>query len=137
MIRPNIAAIAPFFIVGNVDRTIAFYRDKLGFETTFQQPEREPFFAILVRYGAQIFVKSEKDLPPLPNSARHRFMRWDAFVSVPDPDALASEFAAHGAAFSAPLEDTHGLAPACPQRRGLQAISARLRRPSQDLVGAE
>ncbi len=34
-------------------------------------------------------------------------MRWDAFVYAPDPDALAAEFAAAGAEFSAPLEDTH------------------------------
>jgi len=34
-------------------------------------------------------------------------MRWDAFVSVTDPDALAAEFAQNGAAFSKPLEDTH------------------------------
>jgi hypothetical protein len=31
-------------------------------------------------------------------------MRWDAYVYTPDPDALAFEFADHGAAFSAPLE---------------------------------
>jgi hypothetical protein len=34
-------------------------------------------------------------------------MRWDAFVYSPDPDALASEFGEHGAAFSVPLNDTH------------------------------
>jgi hypothetical protein len=34
-------------------------------------------------------------------------MRWDAYVYAPEPDALAVEFANHGAAFSAPLKDTH------------------------------
>ncbi len=34
--------ISPFFIVSNVDQTIAFYRDKLGFETRFQEPNRNP-----------------------------------------------------------------------------------------------
>jgi len=34
-------------------------------------------------------------------------MRWDAFVYAPDPDALAVEFAEHGAAFRVPLKDTH------------------------------
>ena len=33
MSRPNTQAISPFFIVSNVDQTIGFYRDKLGFET--------------------------------------------------------------------------------------------------------
>jgi catechol 2,3-dioxygenase-like lactoylglutathione lyase family enzyme len=99
--------IAPFFIVSDVDRTIAFYRDKLGFEARFQEPKRNPFFAIIGRDGAQILVKSDKDVSPLPNPRRHPSMRWDAYVRAPDPDALAAEFAAHGATFSAPLEDTH------------------------------
>ena len=33
-------------------------------------------------------------------------MRWDAYVYAPDPDALAAEFAVHGACFSVPLKDT-------------------------------
>jgi catechol 2,3-dioxygenase-like lactoylglutathione lyase family enzyme len=107
MTRAATTAISPSFIVSNVDETIAFYRDKLGFETRFREPDQNPFFAIIGRDGAQIFVKSQKDVPPIPNHKRHRFMRLDAFVYVPDPDALAAEFAEHGAAFSAPLKDTH------------------------------
>ena len=107
MTRPTTTAISPSFIVSNVDQTIAFYRDKLGFETRFQQPDRNPFFAIIGRDGAQIFIKAEKGVAPVPNSNRHRHLRWDAFVYAPDPDALAQEFAEHGAAFSVPLEDTH------------------------------
>src|SRR5271166_2645499 len=111
MTRPTTPAISPFFIVSNVEQTIAFYRDKLGFQTRFQQPDRKPFFAIIGRDGAQILVKSEKDVAPLPNSKRHPHMRWDAFVYAPDPDTLAREFgerfADGGAAFSVPLKDTH------------------------------
>jgi catechol 2,3-dioxygenase-like lactoylglutathione lyase family enzyme len=106
MTRPNTQAISPFFIVSNVDQTIAFYRDKLGFETRLREPDRDPFFAIIGRDGAQIFVKSDKDASPLPNPKCHPSMRWDAFVSVPDPDALAAEFTARGAGFSIPLKDT-------------------------------
>jgi catechol 2,3-dioxygenase-like lactoylglutathione lyase family enzyme len=107
MAQPTTQAISPFFIVSNVEQTITFYRDKLGFETRFQQPDRNPFFAILGRDGTQLFVKSDKDVAPLPNHKRHPSMRWDAYVYAPDPDALAAEFAEHGAAFSAPLKDTH------------------------------
>jgi catechol 2,3-dioxygenase-like lactoylglutathione lyase family enzyme len=107
MTRAKTQAISPFFIVSNVDQTIAFYRDTLGFETRFQEPDHNPFFAIIDRDGAQLFIKSDKDVSPLPNSKRHPFMRWDAYVYAPDPDALAAEFADHGAAFSAPREDTH------------------------------
>jgi catechol 2,3-dioxygenase-like lactoylglutathione lyase family enzyme len=107
MTRASTQAISPFFIVSNVEQTIAFYCDRLGFEVRFREPEQNPFFAILGRDGAQILVKSERGVPPLPNPMRHASMRWDAFVYAPDPDALAAEFSGHGAAFSAPLEDTH------------------------------
>jgi catechol 2,3-dioxygenase-like lactoylglutathione lyase family enzyme len=107
MTRPSTTAISPFFIVSNVDRTIAFYREKLGFETTFQEPDRSPFFAIIRRDGAQLLLKSDGGVAPLPNPKRHPSMRWDAFVYAPDPDALAADFVDHGAAFSAPLADTH------------------------------
>lgn len=106
MTRPTTTAISPFFIVSNVDRTVTFYREKLGFETTFQEPEQNPFFAIICRDGAQLFVKSDGGVTPLPNPQRHPSMRWDAYVFAPDPDGLAAEFVDHGAAFSAPLKDT-------------------------------
>ncbi len=106
MPRPATTAISPCFVVTNVDRTIAFYRDKLGFEITFREPDRDPFFAIILRDGAQIFVKAEGGIAPLPNSKRHRHLRSFAFVYAPDPDALAADFLAHGAAFSVPLMDT-------------------------------
>ena len=51
MTRPMLQAISPSFIVSDVGQTIAFYRDRLGFETRFQQPDRKPFFAILGRDG--------------------------------------------------------------------------------------
>jgi hypothetical protein len=52
-----------------------------------------------------LFVKASGD--PLPNPKRYSWARWDAYVYVPDPDALAAEFAARGAVFSEPLKDTH------------------------------
>jgi catechol 2,3-dioxygenase-like lactoylglutathione lyase family enzyme len=107
MKRATTQGISPFFIVSNVDQTIAFYCDKLGFETRFKEPERNPFFAIIGRDGAQLLVKSDEDASPLPNSGRHPSMRWDAFVYVADLDGLAAEFAEHGAAFSVGLKDTH------------------------------
>lgn len=105
--RSAATAISPFFIVGSIERTADFYCEKLGFEMTFEQPERDPFFAVMRRDGVQLLVKSHEGLVPQPNSTRHPFMRWDAFVNAPDPDALAAEFLDRGATLSAPLEDTH------------------------------
>jgi catechol 2,3-dioxygenase-like lactoylglutathione lyase family enzyme len=105
MTPPVINCIAPCFIVRNATDATAFYRDKLGFEVTFQEPEHDPFFAIVCRDGAMLFVKAV-GVDPVPNSTRHPWARLDAFISVPDPDALAAEFAARGVLFSVPLKDT-------------------------------
>ncbi|HEY2746795.1 MAG TPA: VOC family protein [Polyangia bacterium] len=107
MTRPTIESVSPFFIVGSVARAIVFYRDKLGFEVTFQEamPAEEPFFAILRRDGAMLFVKGNGD--PVPNMRRYAWARWDAYFDVPDPDALAAELAARGVSFSESLKDTH------------------------------
>ena len=97
--------MCPFFIVGNVPASLAFYVERLGFDTRFSHPAGEPFFAIVGRDGAQLFLKSGK-APPLPNSKRDPDMRWDAYCYVADPDELAAEMAERGATFSAPLKDT-------------------------------
>lgn len=105
--KPVLEKMCPFFIVSGVDNTIAFYRDKLGFECWHQQPEREPFFAILGRDNAMFFIKSGT-VAPQPNSMRgDPHLRWDAYLYVPDPDALAAEFASREVVFSQPLQDTH------------------------------
>jgi catechol 2,3-dioxygenase-like lactoylglutathione lyase family enzyme len=106
MPQPAINGIAPCFIVRSAASAIAFYRDKLGFEVIHQAPEPDPFFVIFGRGGAMLFVKAV-DANPAPNATLHAFARWDAYVSVPDPDALAAEFTARGVTFSQPLKDTH------------------------------
>ena len=106
MTRPGISGIAPFFIVKDVAAALSFYRDTLGFDVTFQEPAHDPFFAIVRRDGAMIMIKSV-GVKPIPNRERQPEARWDAYVSVPDPDALAAEFVSRGAIFSVPLKDTH------------------------------
>jgi catechol 2,3-dioxygenase-like lactoylglutathione lyase family enzyme len=105
MARPTIESMCPFFIVGHVARTIAFYVDTLGFKTSYKEPAAEPFFAIVQRDGASLFVKAGQ-ASPLPNPKRDPAMRWDAYCHTPDPDGLAAEFTERGAPFSNPLKDT-------------------------------
>ncbi len=109
MTHAAIAGISPFFIVSHVPTALAFYQDKLGFVITFQGPEPDDiFFGIVRRGGAQILFK-EVEVPPQPNSTpdvKKGIARWDAFVSVSDPDALAAEFASRNVEFFEPLKDT-------------------------------
>jgi catechol 2,3-dioxygenase-like lactoylglutathione lyase family enzyme len=110
MTQAEISAISPFFIVSDVPTSLAFYRDRLGFEITFQGPEPDDiFFGIVRRGGAQILLK-DIGVAPVPNHTRDiqkGIARWDAFVSVPDPDALAAEFDSRNVEFFEPLKDTH------------------------------
>jgi catechol 2,3-dioxygenase-like lactoylglutathione lyase family enzyme len=103
--RPEIAGISPFFIVQDVGRALSFYRDRLGFEVTFQGFGDDLFFGIVQRGGAMFMFKSV-GVDPLPNYTREPSARWDAYVDVPDPDALAAEYASRNVEFSKPLKDT-------------------------------
>ena len=110
----TLSSIAPFFIVADVPATLSFYRDMLGFEVTFRGPTPEDeFFGIVRRDGAMIMFKSlgairdgkEILVEPVPNYAREPAFSWDAYVDVPDLDALAAEFISRGVNFSVPLTD--------------------------------
>jgi catechol 2,3-dioxygenase-like lactoylglutathione lyase family enzyme len=109
MARADIGGISPFFVVDDVPSSLAFYRDHLDFEVTFQGPSPDDiFFGIVRRGGAQILLKAV-GVAPVPNHTRdvqQGVARWDAYVHVPDPDALFAEFAARDVAFLQPLEDT-------------------------------
>ena len=114
MTQPTISRISPLFIVADVPATLAFYRDMLGFEITFRGPAPDDeFFGIVRRDGAMIMFKAlgvvsdgkEVVVAPVPNYKRKPAFSWDAYLEVPDPDALAAEFASRGVRFSVPLGD--------------------------------
>ena len=105
MTQAEISRISPFFIVSDAPSALSFYRDRLGFEITFQEPADEPFFVIVCRGGAMIMLK-DVGVDPLPNYKREPAARWDAYLYVPDPDALAAEFASRNVEFFEPLKDT-------------------------------
>jgi catechol 2,3-dioxygenase-like lactoylglutathione lyase family enzyme len=106
MTGPDIGAIAPLFIVRNVPAALAFYRDKLGFDITFEGPEPGDIFFGIVERGAAMIMFKEVGVEPVPNYTRdvqQGIARWDAYLYVPDPDALAEEFVSRNVAFFEPL----------------------------------
>lgn len=106
--KADVGGVSPLFIVRDVPAALAFYRDRFGFEITFQGPEpADIFFGIVQRGGAMIMMKAV-GVDPVPNAARNigqGIARWDAYVYVPDPDALAAEFSRRGVEFASPLMD--------------------------------
>ena len=108
MTKPVISGIAPFFIVKNVPVAMAFYRDRLGFEITFQGPSDDDIFFGIVERGAAMIMLKQVGVDPLPNYTRDikkGIARWDAYLHVPDPDALAAEFLSRGVEFFRQLQD--------------------------------
>ncbi|NBA84345.1 hypothetical protein GVN16_01145 [Emticicia sp. CRIBPO] len=105
----DLVSISPFFISKHVPSSLAFYRDRLGFEVTFQGLEPDDiYFGIVQRGGVEILLK-HIGVTPVPNYTRDVKMgiaSWDAFVYTPDPDALALEFASRDVAFFRPLGNT-------------------------------
>jgi len=95
MTTPDISGIAPFFIVKNVPAALSFYRDRLGFEITFQGPDPDDIFFGIVQRGRAMIMLKDVGVDPLPNSRRDigkGSARWDTYLYVADPDALAAEF---------------------------------------------
>jgi catechol 2,3-dioxygenase-like lactoylglutathione lyase family enzyme len=109
MSKAEISGIAPFFIVDDVPAALAFYRDRLGFDVTFQGPEPDDIFFGIVQRGAAMIMFKAVGVNPVPNYTRDvkkGIARWDAYLYVPDPDTLAAEFLSRGVEFSEPLKDS-------------------------------
>ena len=108
MTEPEIGNAAPFFIVTDVPKALAFYRDQFGFEITYQGPEPDDIFFGIVKRGHAMIMMKEVGVEPMPNHARDigkGIARWDAYIYVPDPDALAAEFESRNVEFTVPLQD--------------------------------
>lgn len=102
----NLAYVSPFFIVTSLEASVSFYVDKLGFEVRFIGPEDDPFFAIVGRDHISIMLKEiAPDVKPAPNHTRHKWARWDAYISAADPDILFEEYRSGGVAFRQPIQD--------------------------------
>jgi uncharacterized protein YndB with AHSA1/START domain/catechol 2,3-dioxygenase-like lactoylglutathione lyase family enzyme len=110
MERTEIGSASPLFIVRSVPETLAFYRDKLGFDVTFEGPVPDDIFFGIVQRGRAMIMFKAIDVEPVPNYTRdigHGIAAWDAYVYVPDPDSLYEEFASRDVEFSRPLENNH------------------------------
>jgi catechol 2,3-dioxygenase-like lactoylglutathione lyase family enzyme len=91
--------IAPVFRVKDLPRSLAYYRERLGFDTEFNY---ENFYASVQREGCHIHLQCAP-ATPRDQTAFERDEQLDACVVVQDAPALSRAFAATGATFSVPL----------------------------------
>ena len=111
MTKTKISGIAPFFIVKNVPAALKFYRDSLGFDITFQGPSEDDIFFGIVERDAAMIIMKDIGVEPVPNYTRDinkGIARWDAYLHVPDPDALAEEFSSRNVQFFRTIKDNEG-----------------------------
>jgi predicted enzyme related to lactoylglutathione lyase len=99
-------SIAPHFIVDDVVASANFYRDRLGFayERFWGDP---PAFCMVHRGGIIIMLSQleEKGMMRPNGAAVAGGDAWDAYVWVPDADALHDEFVGRGVTIARRLCD--------------------------------
>jgi len=87
--------IAPVLLVGDIAASIAYWRDKVGFEAeTFPQA---PLFAILKRGAARIMLQQAEAGAQIVPNWRLSEKTSDVFVWVDDARALYEELVKRGA----------------------------------------
>jgi catechol 2,3-dioxygenase-like lactoylglutathione lyase family enzyme len=96
----NLVSINPFFIVKDLQASISYYIERLGFQLDFQGPDQDPYYGRVSRDGISIMLKAIlPDVLPRPNRSRHEWARWDAYIYTLDPDALFDELRQRGVSF--------------------------------------
>ncbi len=100
--KPRLRSLAPQFLVDDLDRSIAHYRDVLGF--TFGEPWRG-FYAIGARDGFELHLKCAPK-----NAAERRHRRdndhLDFYAAVAGIDQFHADCVAKGATIIKPLAAT-------------------------------
>jgi catechol 2,3-dioxygenase-like lactoylglutathione lyase family enzyme len=96
----RITGIVPQFLVDDLERAMAYYRDKLGFAVDFQY---ESFYAGVSRDGFSIHLK---EAPKNPADRMHRKENehLDAYIAVSGIQSLFDELQLRGAHVIRPLE---------------------------------
>ncbi len=91
----QIKGTAPYFMVKNLQASLKYYHEVLGFNMpkvwgeppTFAMPSRDGFVFMLNQ------VKAEEEVIPI----RKRGGEWDAYIWIQDADSLFAQFRDKGA----------------------------------------
>lgn len=105
--RPRVLSSTPLFVVADLQRSLQFYRQVLGFgePSVWGEP---PCFAMLCRDGFELMLSvGEGETKPLPNGPSGC---WDAYLRLTDVDAEFATLQDAGASMAAgPRETFYGM----------------------------
>ena len=97
----KITRIVPQFLVDDLDRAVAYYRDKLGFDLDFIY---DSFYASVSRDGFAVHLKHAAKIAA-DRAHRKENEHLDAHIGVTGVRALFTELQARGAQVIKPLEE--------------------------------
>jgi catechol 2,3-dioxygenase-like lactoylglutathione lyase family enzyme len=107
---PVLNSVAPFFVVDDLQKSLDFYRSKLGFEIVYTgggNGQGDDYFGMVRRDGVMLMLKSiAPGIHPQPNHSRHEWARWDAYIHTSDPDSLYEEYVGRAVPIHSELSDT-------------------------------
>jgi catechol 2,3-dioxygenase-like lactoylglutathione lyase family enzyme len=99
----TLTGVSPVLLVSDLDRAVAYYRDRLGFRCeVFGEP---PDFATAARDDATILLALCSDAAQIVPNWRIVDKIWDAYVRVDDVDAVYAEIRTRGAGIDYTIYD--------------------------------
>ena len=101
--------LVPELSVSDLDRSLHFYRDVVGFKVMFERPENR--FAYMTFHGSELMIEEDRHregtsalwiVEPL-DYPRGRGLNFS--IDCPDSEALAKRLVAHGVSLRKPVEE--------------------------------
>jgi len=103
----RVTGISPVLLVADIDRAVAYYRDRLGFTCeTYGDP---PNFASAERDGSSVLLALCREPERIVPNWRIVDNTWNVYIRVDDADAVYSEVQERGAPIDYTIYDApHG-----------------------------
>ena len=112
--RPRIEGMCPLIQVFDMPRSLAFYRDLLGFEVVQQAPPGDHCDWAWLRLGsAELMLNTMYEAPDRPPATEAARVAAHAdlclYIRAPDVDAMASYLRANGVIAHGPVVVAYGM----------------------------
>jgi predicted enzyme related to lactoylglutathione lyase len=103
----TLTGISPVLLVADLERSVAYYRDRLGFDCeTYGDP---PDFATAGREGATLLLALAEDTSRLVPHWQIVDKMWNVYIRCDDADAIYAEVQERGAGIDYTIYDApHG-----------------------------
>lgn len=102
-VEPALLSVEPQLFVSNILASLAYYKEKLGFEIAFVHGE-PPFYAQVVRDGLRLNLRDVEGPAYAAGFRQRERQALSATITVRNIELLFAEFSARGATFEQELK---------------------------------